>query len=99
MRDGGRFLQRVYTPAPSLYKKFRRLPLIFSLRKQNLSEAVHGRGIYRGDSRLRLVGLCAGDRLRQAGGPAMNLFYVIGALTAAGLLVYLLVALLNAEDL
>jgi K+-transporting ATPase KdpF subunit len=29
----------------------------------------------------------------------MNLFYVIGALTAAGLLVYLLLALLNAEDL
>jgi K+-transporting ATPase KdpF subunit len=29
----------------------------------------------------------------------VNLFYVIGALTAAGLLVYLLVALLNAEDL
>ena len=29
----------------------------------------------------------------------MNLFYVIGALTAAGLLVYLLVALLKAEDL
>lgn len=29
----------------------------------------------------------------------MTLFYTIGALTAAGLLVYLLVALLNAEDL
>lgn len=29
----------------------------------------------------------------------MNLFYAIGALTAAGLLIYLLVALLNAEDL
>lgn len=29
----------------------------------------------------------------------MNLFYVIGALTAAGLLVYLLLALLNAEEL
>ena len=29
----------------------------------------------------------------------MNLFYVIGAVTAAGLLVYLLAALLNAEDL
>jgi K+-transporting ATPase KdpF subunit len=29
----------------------------------------------------------------------MNLFYVIGALAAAGLLVYLLVALLKAEDL
>jgi K+-transporting ATPase KdpF subunit len=29
----------------------------------------------------------------------MSLFYVIGALCAAGLLVYLLVALLKAEDL
>lgn len=29
----------------------------------------------------------------------MNTFYVIGALTAAGLLVYLIVALLNAEEL
>ncbi|MDL2355579.1 MAG: K(+)-transporting ATPase subunit F [Pseudomonadota bacterium] len=29
----------------------------------------------------------------------MTLFYTIGAFTAAGLLVYLLVALLNAEDL
>lgn len=29
----------------------------------------------------------------------MNLFYVIGALSSAGLLVYLLVALLNAENL
>jgi K+-transporting ATPase KdpF subunit len=29
----------------------------------------------------------------------MNLFYVIGALTSAGLLVYLLVALLKAEEL
>lgn len=29
----------------------------------------------------------------------MSLFYVIGALSAAGLFVYLLVALLNAENL
>jgi K+-transporting ATPase KdpF subunit len=29
----------------------------------------------------------------------MNTFYVIGAVVAAGLLVYLLVALLKAEDL
>jgi K+-transporting ATPase KdpF subunit len=29
----------------------------------------------------------------------MNLFYVIGALSSAGLFVYLLVALLNAENL
>ena len=29
----------------------------------------------------------------------MNTFYVIGALVASGLLVYLIVALLNAEDL
>ncbi len=31
--------------------------------------------------------------------PAMNAVYLIGALTAGGLLVYLLVALLKAEDL
>lgn len=29
----------------------------------------------------------------------MNLFYLIGALAAAGLLIYLVVALLNAEEL
>jgi len=29
----------------------------------------------------------------------MNLFYVIGAIAAAGLLVYLIVALLKAEEL
>lgn len=29
----------------------------------------------------------------------MNMFYVIGAIVSAGLLVYLLVALLKAEDL
>ncbi|HJW55837.1 MAG TPA: K(+)-transporting ATPase subunit F [Burkholderiaceae bacterium] len=29
----------------------------------------------------------------------MNMFYVIGAVVAAGLLVYLVVALLKAEDL
>ncbi len=29
----------------------------------------------------------------------MNLFYMIGAVCAAGLLVYLVVALLNAEEL
>jgi K+-transporting ATPase KdpF subunit len=29
----------------------------------------------------------------------MNLFYVIGAVSAAGLLVYLVIALLKAEDL
>lgn len=29
----------------------------------------------------------------------MNMFYVIGAVVAAGLLIYLAVALINAEDL
>jgi|GEM_PF-2404184 len=29
----------------------------------------------------------------------MNIFYVVGALVATGLLVYLVVALINAEDL
>ena len=38
-------------------------------------------------------------RLRKAGGKTMTLFYVIGAFVSTGLLVYLVVALLNAEDL
>ncbi|WP_074631828.1 K(+)-transporting ATPase subunit F [Nitrosospira multiformis] len=29
----------------------------------------------------------------------MNMFYVIGAVVAAGLLIYLVIALINAEDL
>lgn len=29
----------------------------------------------------------------------MNVFYVVGAIVAAGLLVYLVLALINAEDL
>ncbi|CAG9932913.1 K+-transporting ATPase, F subunit [Candidatus Nitrotoga arctica] len=37
--------------------------------------------------------------MRQAGGTSMNTFYVIGAAVATGLLVYLVVALLKAEDL
>ncbi|CDG81350.1 K+-transporting ATPase, F subunit [Janthinobacterium agaricidamnosum NBRC 102515 = DSM 9628] len=37
--------------------------------------------------------------MRQIGRPEMNAFYVLGAIVSAGLLVYLLVALLKAEDL
>jgi K+-transporting ATPase KdpF subunit len=37
--------------------------------------------------------------MREAGRTAMNTFYVIGAVVATGLLVYLVVALLKAEDL
>ena len=55
--------------------------------------------MYRGGGSLRLAGLCAGRRLRQFGGRKMNVFYLIGAAAAAGLMVYLLVSLLNAEDL
>ncbi|MDB5758540.1 MAG: hypothetical protein JWM30_1829 [Burkholderia sp.] len=37
--------------------------------------------------------------LRKSGRKTMTLFYVIGAFVSAGLLVYLLLALLHAEDL
>jgi len=36
---------------------------------------------------------------KQTGASIMNSFYVIGGLVAAALLVYLVVALLNAEEL
>lgn len=38
-------------------------------------------------------------RVRQTGEEAMNPFYLAGAVVAAGLLVYLIAALLKAEDL
>ncbi len=38
-------------------------------------------------------------RVRQIGRYAMNIFYLIGAVASAGLLIYLIVALLKAEEL
>jgi K+-transporting ATPase KdpF subunit len=43
--------------------------------------------------------LGARDRVRETGRAAMNTFYVIGAVVSAGLFVYLILALLKAEDL
>ena len=40
-----------------------------------------------------------GRRMRKAGETAMIPFYLVGAIAAAGLLLYLVVALLNAEEL
>jgi K+-transporting ATPase KdpF subunit len=40
-----------------------------------------------------------GDRLREIGRTAMSTFYIIGAAVSVALMVYLVVALLKAEDL
>jgi len=94
------FLHRVYAPPPSLYKVFRPFSLTFSPTKTNLSEGVNGHCIYRGDRRLCSDHLRICVRLRCPGRrQAMNLFYVIGAVAAAGLMVYLVIALLKAENL
>jgi len=61
----------------------------------NLYEGTNGHDLHRGDRRLCRDLLGADSRLRQAEGRKMNLFYVIGSLTSAGLLVYLLAALLK----
>jgi K+-transporting ATPase KdpF subunit len=50
------------------------------------------RGVFSGDFRIR-------DWVQQVGRTAMNMFYVVGAVVAIGLLIYLVAALLNAEDL
>jgi K+-transporting ATPase KdpF subunit len=58
-----------------------------------------GHRIYRVDRRIFAddMGVCM--RLREIGGTSMNTFYILGAVVATGLLVYLVIALLKAEDL
>jgi K+-transporting ATPase KdpF subunit len=59
----------------------------------------NGHTLRRGDLRFCRSVLGDGRRLRQTARWKVNLFYVIGMLSAAGLFVYLLVALLDAENL
>ena len=92
------FLLFLYTGRASLYKIFRPIPLI--LRNRNKpSGGGDGHRIYRRNRGVfaGYLRFCRG--MRQAGRTQMNTFYVIGAVVATGLLVYLIVALLNAEDL
>ena len=67
--------------------------------KANLSEGDDGHRIYRCDRGVPAGDLRVCRGLRQAGEEAMNIFYVIGAVVATALLIYLIVALLKAEDL
>ena len=67
--------------------------------KTNLYGGGDGYRIYRGNRCILAGNLCVRRRMRQAGGTSMNTFYVIGAVVSAGLLVYLVMALLKAEDL
>jgi K+-transporting ATPase KdpF subunit len=67
--------------------------------KTNLYGGGDGYRIYRGNRCILAGNLCVRRRMRQAGGTSMNTFYVIGAVVSAGLLVYLVMALLKAENL
>jgi K+-transporting ATPase KdpF subunit len=90
------FLCFVYTALASLYNKFRSLPILF-VPSNHPNESRHGYRFYRSGNPRYPVDRGNDRRLRKAGRAQMNAFYVIGALSSAGLLVYLLVALLNAE--
>ena len=69
------------------------------INKINLDRSDDGHCIYWGNRSVSTDDLCVRCGVRQTGGKPMNMFYVIGAAVAAGLLVYLVVALLKAEDL
>ncbi|MMZ71585.1 F subunit of K+-transporting ATPase [compost metagenome] len=58
-----------------------------------------GHSIYRRNRGVFPAALGLHKWLQQAGRTSMNMFYVVGAVVAVGLLIYLLAALLNAEDL
>ncbi len=94
-----KFLHYFYTLPPSIYKFFRSFPLILTVSKQNLCGVGNGHRIYRRNRGVFLDDLRLRCRLQQAGSSVMNLFYVIGALASVGLLIYLVVALLKAEEL
>ncbi|HEY0894498.1 MAG TPA: hypothetical protein VGE32_15665 [Cellvibrio sp.] len=67
--------------------------------RQTLFEVCDGYGFWWCDSRFFSADLRAGRRLQSFGGKIMNLFYVLGAGVAVFLLIYLVVALVNAEKL
>jgi K+-transporting ATPase KdpF subunit len=93
-----RFLYFFYIKRVSFYEIFISISLRCSHQKQSC-EVKDGHRIYRRNHRVFAGDLRVCDRLRKTGRTSMNAFYIVGALAAAGLLVYLVVALLKAEDL
>jgi K+-transporting ATPase KdpF subunit len=67
--------------------------------KQDLRGLQNGCRVYWRNGRFSACVRRLGRRLRCAGRAQMNSLYVLGAVASAGLLVYLVVALLKAEDL
>ncbi len=67
--------------------------------RQTLFEVCDGYGFWWCDSRFFSADLRARRWLRFLGGKAMNMFYLVGAGVAVLLLIYLVVALVNAEKL
>lgn len=74
---------------------------IYEMRSDPLmerSDGWDGFDVRRCDRRLLGDYVCIGNRLRETGGTHMSTFYLIGAVVSAGLMVYLVIALLNAEE-
>jgi len=92
------FLHDFYIRSISLYKIFSRACITFGCH-ENCMRGEHGHRFFRPDRGVFSNDVGACDRLPQTGATAMNTFYFVGAVVAAGLLVYLIVVLLNAENL
>jgi K+-transporting ATPase KdpF subunit len=93
------FLRFLYTRLTSFYNIFTFFRIRWTSPKQACAGGNNGHGLSRRHRGTFACHLCAGDWVRQTGRTAMNAFYIIGAAVSAGLLVYLIVALLNAENL
>jgi hypothetical protein len=93
-------LYTAFTPRGLLFTKPLDLRGYSSLYQHKPFEGENGHRIYRRYRALLRRDVRVRGRLRKTWrGPAMNLFYVVGALAAGGLLVYLVVSLLKAEEL
>jgi K+-transporting ATPase KdpF subunit len=95
----GRFLRIFYTALASFYNIFIGLSLLCDQSYLESDDGYDGFSIFERDCGPLARHLCIGNWLREAGGSSMSTFYIVGAVVSVCLMVYLVVALLKAEDL
>jgi K+-transporting ATPase KdpF subunit len=97
-----RFLQNLYTPQRDLCPVFVVAALAcagLAICFQDRLENRRGLVVHRGNRRVSAADVGTGGGLRRAGAQTVTWIYVLSAIVSAALLVYLVVALIRAEDL
>jgi K+-transporting ATPase KdpF subunit len=93
------FLRNFYTVLASFYNIFIGLSLLCEQSYLESDDGYDGFSIFECNCSPLARHLCIGNRLREVGRSSMSAFYIVGAVVSVCLMVYLVVALLMAEDL